>query len=96
MEIHFSQLWKAEAWLSQQSRNSYDVWINSDNKRLDNWFHMSGHPVCGSEMTDSNPQITQMFLLAVGLFQRPLNVNTFLQYLFLPECPLDRQLGKEV
>ena len=95
-EIHFSQLWKAEAWLSQQSRNSFDVWINSDNKRLDNWFHMSGHPVCGSEMTDSNPQITQMFLLAVGLFQRPLNVNTFLQYLFLPECPLDRQLGRKL
>lgn len=95
-EIHFSQLWKAEAWLSQQQENAFDVWVNGDNKRLDNWFHMSGHPVCGSEMTDSNPQITQMFLLAVGLFQRPLNVNTFLQYLFLPECPLDRQLGRKL
>ena len=91
-EIHFSQQWKAEVWLSQQLPTAYDVWINTDNKRLDNWLHMSGCPVCGSEMTATNPQITQLFLLAIQLFQRPLNVNTLLQYLFLPECPLDRQL----
>lgn len=91
-EIHFSQQWKAEVWLSQQLPTAYDVWINTDNKRLDNWLHMSGYPVCGSEMTATNPQITQMFLLAIQLFQRPLNVNTLLQYLFLSECPLDRQL----
>lgn len=95
-EIHFSQQWKAEAWLTQQQPTSYNVWINTDNKRLDNWFHMSGNPVCGSEMTDTNPQITQMFLLAIQLFQRPLNVNTLLQYLFLPECPLDRQFSREL
>lgn len=91
-EIHFSQQWKAEVWLSQQLPTAYDVWINTDNKRLDNWLHMSGYPVCGSEMTATNPQITQMFLLAIQLFQRPLNVNTLLQYLFLSECPLDRHL----
>ena len=95
-EIHFSQLWKAEAWLAQQQPNAYEVWINTNNKRLDNWLHMSGNPVCGSEMTDTNPQITQMFLLAIQLFQRPLNVNTLLQYLFLPECPLDRRLRREL
>ena len=95
-EIHFSQQWKAEAWLSQLQPKAYDVWINTNNKRLDNWFHMSGSPVCGSEMTQTNPQITQMFLLAIQLFQRPLNVNTLLQYLFLPECPLDNRLCKEL
>lgn len=95
-EIHFTQQWKAEAWLSQQLSTDYDVWINSDNKRLDNWLHMSGNPVCGSEMTNANPQITQMFLLAIQLFQRPLNVNSLLQYLFLPECPLDRKLCREL
>ena len=92
-EIHFTQQWKAEAWLSQQDPNAYDLWINTDNKRLDNWLHMSGQPVCGSEMENANPQITQLFLLAVQLFQRPLNVNTLLQYLYLPECPLDGELS---
>lgn len=91
-EIRFSQLWKAEAWLAQQHPNAFDVWINTNNKRLDNWLHMSGNPVCGSDMANTNPQITQMFLLAIQLFQRPLNVNTLLQYLFLTECPLDKQL----
>ena len=95
-EIHFSQQWKAEAWLTQQKADAYNVWINTNNKRLDNWFHMSGNPVCGSEMMETNPQITQMFLLAIQLFQRPLNVNTLLQYLFLPECPLDRLLCREL
>lgn len=102
-EIHFSQQWKAEVWLTQQQSDAfrygwhaYDVWINTDNKRLDNWFHMSDNPVCGSEMTETNPQITQMFLLAIQLFQRPLNVNTLLQYLFLPECPLDKRFCKEL
>ena len=95
-EIHFSQQWKAEAWLSQQDPQAYDLWINTDNKRLDNWLHMSGQPVCGSEMENANPQITQLFLLAVQLFQRPLNVNTLLQYLFLPECPLNRRFRREL
>ena len=95
-EIHFSQQWKAEAWLAQQEPTAYDVWINTDNKRLDNWLHVSGKPVCGSEITSTNPQITQMFLLAVQLFQRPLNVNALLQYLFLPESPLDRKLRRDL
>lgn len=93
-EIHFSQQWKAEVWLSQQHKEDYDVWINTNNKRLDNWLHASGKPVCGSEMRSTNPQITQMFLLAVQLFQRPLNVNTLLQYLLLPECPLHYKLAR--
>ena len=87
-EIQFSQQWKAEAWLSQQSVKNYDLWINGDNKRLDNWLHMSGQPVSGSQMKDSSPQAMQLFLLAVQLFQRPLNINTLLEYLQLPECPL--------
>ena len=95
-EIRFSQQWKAEAWLSQQDPNAYNVWINTSPKRLDNWLHMSGNPVCGCEMTSTNPQITQMFLLAIQLFQRPLNVNTLLQYLFLSECPLNKQLRRRL
>lgn len=95
-KIHFSQQWKAEAWLSQQQPSAYDVWINTNNKRLDNWLHMSGNHVSGSDMKEANPQITQMFLLAVQLFQRPLNVNTLLQYLYLPECPLDDKLSRRL
>lgn len=95
-KVHFSQQWKAEAWLSQQQPSAYDVWINTNNKRLDNWLHMSGDPVSGSDMKETNPQITQMFLLAVQLFQRPLNVNTLLQYLYLPECPLDNKLCRRL
>lgn len=91
-EIHFSQRWKAEVWLAHQEKGSFDVWLNRDNKRLDNWLHMSGQPMVGSTMHESNPQITQMFLLAVQLFQRPLNLNTLLDYLYLPECPLDWKL----
>ena len=95
-EIRFSQQWKAEAWLANQDASSYDVWIKTNNKRLDNWLHMAGKEVGGCTMENSNPQITQMFLLAVQLFQRPLNVNTLLQYLYLPECPLDKELARRM
>lgn len=95
-EKRFSQLWKAEAWLANQDSSCYDVWINTNNKRLDNWLHMAGKEVGGCTMENSNPQITQMFLLAVQLFQRPLNVNTLLQYLYLPECPLDKNLSRRM
>lgn len=91
--IEFTDQFKSEAWLSQLNENDYDVWLNGDNKRLDNWLHMTGKAVAGSEMVNSNPQITQMFLLAIQLFQRPLNVNTLLQYLYLPECPLPWKLS---
>lgn len=86
--VEFSDLYKAEAWLAKQKAEDYDVWLNQSNKRLDNWLHMSGAEVAGSDMSACNPQITQLFLLAIRLFQRPLNVNTLLQYLYLPECPL--------
>ena len=64
-EIRFSQLWKAEAWLANQEASNYDVWINANNKRFDNWLHMAGKEVGGCTMENSNPQITQMVLLAV-------------------------------
>ena len=88
-EIRFTQQWQSEAWLSQLEDNDYDLWINTNGKRLDNWLHMSGKPVSGSIMKNGNPQITQLFILAVQLFQRPLDVNILLQYLLLPECPID-------
>lgn len=86
--MEFTDQYKAEVWLAKQKAEDYDVWLNQGNKRLDNWLHMSGAEVSGSEISASNPQITQLFLLAVRMFQRPFNVNTLLQYLYLPECPL--------
>lgn len=94
--IEFTDQYKAEAWLAMQDADKYEVWLNTDNKRLDNWLHMTGHAVAGSEMMRSNPQITQLFLLAIQLFQRPLNVNTLLQYLYLPECPLPWKLSSRL
>lgn len=94
--VEFTQQYMSEAWLAKQKTDKYEVWLNTDNKRLDNWLHMTGQAVAGSKMTRSNPQITQMFLLAIQLFQRPLNVNTLLQYLYLPECPMPGKLSNRL
>lgn len=94
--IEFTDQYKAEVWLAKQKAEDYDVWLNQSNKRLDNWLHMSGAEVAGSEMSASYPQITQLFLLAIQLFQRPLNVNTLLHYLYLPECPLPWKLSSRL
>lgn len=94
--LEFEQQYKADAWLSQQDPSEYQVWINTDSKRLDNWLHLSGRPAAGSTMQQSNPQISQLPLLAIQLFQRPLNVNTLLQYLYLPESPLEQSLSSRL
>lgn len=94
--MEFTDQYKAETWLAKQNAEDYDVWLNRDNKRLDNWLHMSGAQVAGSEMVTSSPQITQLSLLAIQLFQRPLNVNVLLQYLYLPECPLPWKLSSRL
>ena len=95
-EYRFTQQWQAEVWLTQQALDAFDLWINTNNKRLDNWLHMSGQPVCGCNMIDSNPQITQLFLLAVQLFQRPLNIKTLLRYLSLSLCPIEWSLRNDL
>lgn len=71
-----------------------DVWINNANKSHDNWLRAMGKPTMGSSMADSVPQIVQLFVLAIGLFEQPLNVSMLIDWLYAPVHPLAKYFRK--
>lgn len=87
--MHFPTELDAQTYMAYKADDAYDVWINADNKSLDNWLKMMGKPTAGSVISCSAPQTAQLLSLGIGLFYRPLNVNTLVQWLYSPVHPLD-------
>lgn len=80
----------ANEYLAYKGMGDADVWINADNKQLDNWLALMGKPLTGSVMNDCSPQLTQLFVMGVGLFDTPLNVNTLIEWLNMPVHPINQ------
>lgn len=77
-------------YLSYNKMDDIDVWINADNKQMDDWMMLMGRPMTGSSTVDCIPQLTQLFVMRLGLFANPLNVNTLIEWLNMPVHPIDR------
>lgn len=77
-------------YLSYSRMDDVDVWINADNKQMDNWLMLMNKPMTGSVSADCIPQLTQLFVMGLGMFSSPLNVNTLIEWLNMPLHPLDR------
>lgn len=77
-------------YLSYRKMDNVDVWINADNKQMDNWLMLMNQPMTGSVATDCIPQLTQLFVMGLGMFSSPLNVNTLIEWLNMPLHPIDR------
>lgn len=86
--LHFEEEQDALAYLATLPDNAFDVWINADNKQLDNYLALAGKPVAGSVTAKSNPPIVQLFTLGLELFSYPQNIHTLLQWLQVPSQPL--------
>ena len=90
------QIWKfaderaACEYLSYHGLEEVDVWINADNKQMDNWLKLMGKATTGSVISGSTPQLTQLFVMGLGLFAHPLNVHTLVGWLQMPVHPLDK------
>lgn len=80
---------KAGEYLAAKGDDLADVWINADNKQMDNWLSLMGKQVSGSSMGKCSPQVTQLFIMGLGLFSSPLNVNTLIEWLNMPVHPID-------
>jgi hypothetical protein len=85
----FKQRQDALNWLTLQPAESYNVWIDSDNKDFDNTLRLSGQPVCGSTMKDVLPQVSQLLVIGLNLFPQPLNIQFLLEWLHAPVSPLE-------
>ncbi len=62
-------------------RNPYALWINADNKAADNWMRALGKPAIGSTTSNTVPQVAGLLVLGIGLFVRPINIHTLLDWL---------------
>lgn len=70
-----------------------DVWINSQNKALDNWLRMMGKPTMGSTMTASLPELLQLFVSGIDMMKEPLNIKSIISWLYSPMQPLGSFFG---
>lgn len=77
-------------YLAYNKMEEVDVWVNTDNKQMDNWMMLMGRPLTGSVTADCVPQLTQLFVMGLGLFATPLNVNTLIEWLNMPIHPIER------
>ena len=78
----------AHEYLSLHDMGDVDVWINPDNKQMDNWLYRMDKPMTGSHTADGTPQIIQLFVMGVSLFHSPLDINTFVEWLNVEHQPL--------
>lgn len=92
------RIWKfkddmeAEEYLAMLEDNTFDVIVQPNTKLTDNYLHMMGRPVAGSSVTNSAPQIIQLFFTGVAMMAKPLNIAALLQWLYAPIHPLPGSL----
>lgn len=84
----FKDEMQAAEILAMQDDDAYNVTIQPNTKLTDNYLRMMGKPVAGSVVTNSAPQIIQLFFTGVALMSRPLNIGALHQWLYAPMHPL--------
>lgn len=86
---HFKDFHDETAYLvNHASDEEKSVWINTDNKAIDSWLAKANRPTVGSEISSGDSQVSQMLIIGLHLFERPLSMNMLLQWLYLPIHPL--------
>ncbi len=78
----------AHEYFSLHGMGGVDVWINPDNKQMDNWLYRMDKPMAGNKIADGIPQTVQLFVMGVSLFHSPLDINTFMEWLNVEHQPL--------
>lgn len=79
-------------YIASIPNDDFDLYVLSDGKLLDNTQLMLGQPTSGTIIENSSPQIAQMFLLGMNLFEYPLNIHNLLAWLQSPLHPIKSEL----
>ena len=78
----------ANEYLSFNKMDDIDVWINPDNKQMDNWLYRMGQPLTGSSSSAGRPQILELFRMGISLFRSPLDIRILVAWLQAGNHPL--------
>lgn len=73
-----------------------DVWINTQNKALDNWLRMMGKSTMGSSMEASLPELLQLFVSGIDMMKEPLNIQSMISWLQSPMQPFGTYFGSRL
>ncbi len=91
--VQFTDLLDAYEWVARVKKMPKNcAIINRDNVRLNHTFYTWNKPAVHASLTQSNPQLLQLFKLSLSVFSRPLNLNNLVSYLQLPSGPIPRSL----
>lgn len=75
--------------VASQPKNYADtVFVNRDNVALNHELFAQGQPLLDARINNSNPQVLQLFKLALSIYSRPLNLDNLLSYMQLPIGPI--------
>lgn len=88
--LEFETSMQACEWVATQNSKTWDVYINRENKTFDDVQYLLGAHSSGSQTRDSHTQIMQLFKLATGLFEYPVNINNLLGWLNANENPIPK------
>ncbi|SIN91450.1 PD-(D/E)XK nuclease family protein [Fibrobacter sp. UWB11] len=91
----FAEKKEALQYLSQLNADDYSVWINRDNRAFDNYLIQVQKPTCGSSDKGVS-QISELPIIGLALFTRPLNLNAIINWLTVPKSPLSTKFRNEL
>lgn len=87
----FEERSEALQYLTQIEPSEYSVWINRDNRAFDNHLACLQKPTCGSEDSGAT-QLSELPLIGLAIFSRPLDLKAVLNWLAVPMSPLSGNL----
>ncbi len=94
--FRFDDQANAYEWLIGESFSENTVFVNADNKSFDNVQQLFGTPLSGSQLSNANPEIVQLFKLGCSLLLQPFNVYNLLSYLQIKIHPLPLILRRQL
>jgi hypothetical protein len=94
--VYFEQLRDVYEWIATSNIPSGVVFVNRNNVVLNHVLYTWDKPQVQSNLTDSNPQLLQLFKLGLSIFSRPLNVTNLTSYLQLPISPIPSDLRRSL
>ena len=80
-------------FVATQNPQDWELYLCQEPKKFDNILRYLGQPACGSELSDCEPQVVNLFLIGNGLFEYPLNLDRILAWLEAPVNPLGRSFA---
>ncbi|MCC8114889.1 MAG: PD-(D/E)XK nuclease family protein [Bacteroidales bacterium] len=89
---HFPTATDASRYIALINKEEFDVYVSSDARLLDSTQRMLSQPTSGTVAQNDSPQIVQMFLLGMNLFEYPLNIRNLLDWMQMPIHPLKSAL----